>query len=165
MPRITPLKVEDLPANIQALCAERAKAVGKNHNAMLTFARIPEIVEPLYALLDRLVVDRHNKSLLDKRLRHLLLLRVPRLNGCRYCTGHQTARRAEQGYSMEESDALLEAPLDSPLFNDREKAALRFVEEVTKDVSPSLAAFAEVRKYYNADQIVELSAIAGIWCM
>ena len=66
---------------------------------------------------------------------------------------------------MEESDALLEAPLDSPLFNDREKAALRFVEEVTKDVSPSLAAFAEVRKYYNADQIVELSAIAGIWCM
>lgn len=66
---------------------------------------------------------------------------------------------------MEELQALIDGPADSPLFDEREKAALMFAEELTRDASLSVAAFARIRMHFSDDEIVELSAVVGLWCM
>jgi alkylhydroperoxidase family enzyme len=61
--------------------------------------------------------------------------------------------------------AVIDGPLDSSLFSEREKIALAFAEELARDASVSVATFARMRQHFPDEQIVELSAVIGLWCM
>jgi alkylhydroperoxidase family enzyme len=84
MARIDPVEPERIEPSLARLLAEREAGGVVNRNAMLTMARVPEIVAPLYALFDRLTRDVERKSSIPMRLRHLIMLRVVRVNECRY---------------------------------------------------------------------------------
>jgi alkylhydroperoxidase family enzyme len=45
----------------------------------------------------------------------------------------------------------------SPLFSDRERAALAYVEEATRNRRASDAAFQELRKHFSEREIVEIT--------
>ncbi len=95
MPRIPRVPDAELSPEVARIFASReagkravqsevhAGQANTNLNAMYTFARIPEIVAPLYALFERLFLD-NDASKLDKRLRDLVMVRVTKVNGCRY---------------------------------------------------------------------------------
>lgn len=59
------------------------------------------------------------------------------------------------------SDAELEALEDyvvSPLFGERERAALEYAEAITKESTVGDERFARVRRHFDEDAIVELTA-------
>ncbi|CRK84635.1 hypothetical protein BN000_04680 [Neobacillus massiliamazoniensis] len=66
---------------------------------------------------------------------------------------------SELGINVEKIKALSEYK-DSPLFDEKEKLALEYADAITfsnKDVNDLL--FDNLRKYYDEDMIVELTAI------
>ncbi len=68
-------------------------------------------------------------------------------------------------YAVEDIQAVLDGRVQSPQFTEQERIALQYAEEVARDVSPSFATFAALKKHFSDDQIVELSAVVGLWCM
>ncbi|HBK81273.1 MAG TPA: hypothetical protein DDZ83_16670 [Nitrospinae bacterium] len=53
---------------------------------------------------------------------------------------------------------------ESPLFNEKERAAIRWSDEVSGlTASENDFAFEEMEKYFNRRQIVELTFICGMW--
>jgi AhpD family alkylhydroperoxidase len=84
---------------------------------------------PLYraqAALDRAV----GESALDPRLRDLVNLRASQLNGCAYCVDMHTSDALEKGETQRRLFAVA-AWRESPLFDDRERAALALTDAVT----------------------------------
>jgi alkylhydroperoxidase family enzyme len=53
---------------------------------------------------------------------------------------------------------------ESPLFNEKERAAIRWSDEVSGlTAKGNDFAFEEMEKYFNRRQIVELTFICGMW--
>lgn len=59
--------------------------------------------------------------------------------------------------------ALKGAEVDGALFDERERAVIRFVDEVTRTRSCSDECFAALRRHLREDQVVELSFTVGFW--
>jgi alkylhydroperoxidase family enzyme len=54
--------------------------------------------------------------------------------------------------------------MESPDFDDRQKAALRWAEAVTKMTArDDEVAFAAMKKHFSEKQIVELTVFCGMW--
>jgi AhpD family alkylhydroperoxidase len=84
---------------------------------------------PLYraqVALDRAVAD----SPLDPRIRELVKIRASQLNGCAYCIDMHT-RTALAGGETQQRLFALAAWRESPLFDERERAALALTDAVT----------------------------------
>jgi AhpD family alkylhydroperoxidase len=76
-------------------------------------------------------MSKFSRSLsLDKRLRHLIEVCASQLNGCAFCLDMHW-KDARAGGETEERLAMLAAWHDSPLFDERERAALSITEEIT----------------------------------
>jgi AhpD family alkylhydroperoxidase len=76
-------------------------------------------------------MSRFSRSItLEESLRHLIEIRVSQLNGCAFCLDMHW-KDARAGGESEERLAMLAVWHDSPLFDDREKAALSLAEEIT----------------------------------
>jgi AhpD family alkylhydroperoxidase len=70
------------------------------------------------------------QSGLEPRLLHLVDIRASQLNGCAFCLELHT-REAREGGESEDRLYALSAWEDSPLFSERERAALAWTEAVT----------------------------------
>jgi AhpD family alkylhydroperoxidase len=84
---------------------------------------------PLYSAqvaLDRAVAE----SPLDARIRELVKIRASQLNGCAYCIDMHT-RDALAGGETQQRLFALSAWHESPLFDERERAALALTDAVT----------------------------------
>jgi AhpD family alkylhydroperoxidase len=84
---------------------------------------------PLYraqVALDRAVAD----SPLDPKIRELVKVRASQVNGCAYCVDMHT-RDALAGGETERRLFALSAWRESPLFDERERAALALTDAVT----------------------------------
>ncbi len=66
----------------------------------------------------------------DTRMRELVKIRASQLNGCAYCIGMHTRAARELGESEQRLYAL-SAWRESPLFTDRERAALQLTDAIT----------------------------------
>jgi AhpD family alkylhydroperoxidase len=68
---------------------------------------------------------------LEASLKELVKIRASQINGCAYCLHMHTAE-ARQAGEVEERLYLLDAWRESPLFSDRERAALGWTEALTR---------------------------------
>ena len=71
------------------------------------------------------------KSGLEQSLYHLVKTRASQINGCAYCI-HMHTRDARAHGETEERLYLLDAWRESPLYTDRERAALAWTESLTR---------------------------------
>ena len=71
-----------------------------------------------------------HKSGLDDSLMELVKIRASQINGCAMCLHMHTADARKQG-ETEERLYLLDAWRESPLYSDRERAALAWTEGLT----------------------------------
>jgi AhpD family alkylhydroperoxidase len=101
---------------------------------------------------------------LEPGLLELIKMRASQINGCAYCL-HMHARDARAKGESEERLYLLDAWRESPLYTDRERAALAWTEAVTL-VSQTHApddVYEEVLDQFSEEEVVKLTvAVATI---
>jgi len=110
------------------------------------------------------LVREVRRSPLEQSLVELVKIRSSQLNGCAYCVDtHVRAARA-RGES-EQRLQLVAVWREAPCYSERERAALRWCEEVTLigDLHASDAAFREVARVFSEEELVALTyAIVSI---
>jgi alkylhydroperoxidase family enzyme len=105
------------------------------------------------------------QTALDGRLREILIIRVALLNRIEYVLQqHVPALAMAEGLSREECDALADWQ-GSRFFDDRERAALAFADEMTRGVRVPDAVFGDARRHFTERQIVELAVLVGTYNM
>jgi AhpD family alkylhydroperoxidase len=117
----------------------------------------PETIKAMVALEDHLV-----SSGLETSLYHLVKTRASQINGCAYCI-HMHTRDARAHGETEERLYLLDAWRESPLYSERERAALAWTEALTL-ISETHApddVFEQLKPHFKDDEIVKLTVLIG----
>jgi AhpD family alkylhydroperoxidase len=99
---------------------------------------------------------------LERSLIELVKIRASQINGCAYCI-HMHTRDARGHGETEERIYLLDAWRESPLYTDRERAALAWTEAVTL-ISETHApddVYDELRRHFDEGEIVKLTLLVG----
>ena len=100
---------------------------------------------------------------LEQSLYHLVKTRASQINGCAFCI-HMHTRDARAHGETEERLYLLDAWRESPLYSDRERAALGWTEALTL-ISETHApddVYEEVRKHFSEQETVNLTMLIGM---
>ena len=128
--------------------------------------RLGKVMMPMKVLYARLpALFRHGYQqvqIVEKKLSldpvtSLLVRTWPAMiNECTFCVDIAKAGALYQHMSLEKVEAL-PSYRTSPLFNERERAALAYVEEATRHKRVSDATFDELRRHYDDRQIVEIT--------
>ncbi|MBA4099031.1 MAG: alkylhydroperoxidase [Rhodospirillum sp.] len=103
------------------------------------------------------------KSGLEQSLYHLVKTRASQINGCAFCI-HMHTRDARAHGETEERLYLLDAWRESPLYTERERAALAWTESLTH-ISETHApddVYEEVRKHFSEVETVNLTMLIGM---
>lgn len=104
-----------------------------------------------------------DQSQIEHSLIELVKIRASQINRCAYCL-HMHIADARKAGESEARINLLSAWEESELYTPRERAALRWTEELTRvaDRSPSDEAFAELREHFSEKDCVDLSVAIGM---
>jgi len=98
---------------------------------------------------------------LDRRLYEAIYLRTSLINGCRYCTQHHIQSGKRGGLTLDEMRLLKDG--NYLLFGEKEQAALRHTEKLTRTPDGATDAdFVELKKYLSDEQIVDLHMLIGL---
>jgi uncharacterized peroxidase-related enzyme len=154
---VEPVSEEELRARYP----ERAGAQKFYPNSLRIMARDPELAAAM-ANLAWVVAFRPGK--VDRGLKWLVGHVASRAAGCRYCTAH-AANYASNDADV--SDERIEAVWNfetSPLFDEAERAALRWARAAgssPNEVTP--AHYDELHRFFDDDQIVEMASIICLY--
>jgi AhpD family alkylhydroperoxidase len=126
------------------------------------FAKAPELMKAVSAL-EKAVQD----SGFDRKLLHLVKLRASQINGCAYCVDMHVKEARHDG-ETEQRIHLISAWRESPLYSERERAALEWTEALT--LLPQSRANDEfydpLKAHFSDVEIVQLTVLIGainIW--
>ncbi len=99
---------------------------------------------------------------LDHKFVHLLKLRASQINGCAYCIDMHSIDARACGETEQRLYAL-DAWRETPFYDDRERAALAWVEAITLVAQTHVpdSVYDEVRKQFTEQQIVDLTYVAA----
>ena len=127
------------------------------------FGKVPANMTVLYGhapnlawASSQLVQTLENKLTLDKELTLLVMAQSAQMNGCSFCADLHQAQAVQERLGLDKFRALSEFRT-SPAFGERERAALAYSEEVTRERKASDETFAALRKHFDTQQIVELT--------
>ena len=112
--------------------------------------------------MERLIADK-----LDHKLIHLIKLRASQINGCAYCIVMHTQEALADGEPPHRL-TLLDAWEESSLYTDKERAVLRWVDDVTliSQTHASTEAFDALKAQFTTDEIGWLTlavALINAW--
>lgn len=93
---------------------------------------------------------------LDKEIAFYIKSYVSILNKCYFCEDIAKAVAVQDGLSLDKYEAL-GVYATSPLFSERERAALAYVEEATTHKRVSDATFEALRPHFSEQEIVEIT--------
>ena len=99
---------------------------------------------------------------LEPSLIELVKTRASQINGCAYCL-HMHTRDARVKGESEERLYLLDAWRESPLYTERERAALAWTEAVTlvSETHVPEDVYEEVRRHFAEDELVKLTVLVA----
>jgi len=123
----------------------------------VVFARVPKSLKAGYAI-SKLVESGFS---LDPELRFLVQTHVASINDCAFCVDIAKAVATHQGIDLDKCLALPEYAT-SPLFTERERAALAYAEEATRNKRVADATFTRLREHFNDREIVEITLLNAI---
>ena len=117
----------------------------------------PETIKALVALEEQIQASGLEKSLIE-----LVKTRASQINGCAYCINMHTADARKQG-ETEQRLYLLSAWRESPLYTDRERAALAWTEAVTliAETHAPDDLYEDVRAQFSESETVNLTMLIG----
>lgn len=99
---------------------------------------------------------------LEKSLIELVKMRASQINGCAYCLDMHS-KDARKGGETEQRLYVLDAWEESPLYTERERAALAWTEAVTRvaETHAPKATFDALRPHFSEKEIVDLTVLIG----
>lgn len=105
-------------------------------------------------LLDMEALIAHH---VEPVLYHLIKLRASQINGCAFCLAMHTEEALQHGEKPERMTSL-SAWHESPLYSDKERAALAWAEELTliAESGASKEAFEGLKPHFSGDEIAWL---------
>jgi uncharacterized peroxidase-related enzyme len=160
MPRLTPLELNDLPEELRAVMAEGERKMGFRANDGLTMARLPNMLRALSQLAWSIYGPEGRVPL---ETRKLVAYITSTTAGCKYCRSHTAFGAFHAGVSAEKLAAAWDY-LTSPLFNDAERAAMSLAQAAGHaPVEVTDEHFAELRKHYDDDQVVEIVGVISLF--
>lgn len=130
-----------------------ARRLGKVMTPMkVIYARLPALFRHAWQQIQ--IVEK--KITLDPTTSILVRTWPAMINECTFCVDIAKAAALYKHMTLEKFEAL-PAYRTSPLFSERERAALAYVEEATRHKHVSDATFAELRRHFNDTEIVEIT--------
>ena len=144
------------PWYVRLFLANQRRRYGRELEPARLWGRSPKVfaaLSLLYGALDR------KSSPIEPALRTLVTVRVSQINWCAFCVDINSSTALKRGLTEAHLEALPHFE-DSPLFDDRIKAALAYAEAVTysnRRVDPAL--MARLKEYFNDEEIIELTAL------
>jgi alkylhydroperoxidase family enzyme len=120
-------------------------------------ARVPKSMRMSYEITKMM----ESGFTLDKGLQLLLHTHISEVNQCGFCIDISRAYVAYEGGSLEKLNKLPNYRTD-PAFTPAERAALAYVEEVSRTKTASDATFAELKRYFNDQQIAEITMLNAL---
>ena len=102
------------------------------------------------------------QSGLDARFRHLVKIRASQINGCAYCVDLHVKEALADGVPPQALH-LLPVWRESPLFDERDRAALEWTESLTLIAGAGVpdSAFDAVRAVFSTEEIGKLTVAIG----
>lgn len=166
MARIEPVARAGAAPEVRQMWDDIEETLGRVPNFIATVAHSPAVVRwlvPFVATLHR----EGTGSVLDARTKNLVILKTSLVNGCDYCVGHNKVMGASLGVNEEMVDAMdADSYLASTHFDDRDKAVLWWADEVTRNTARyNGQCFANLQKYFDDAEIVELTLLSGMFNM
>lgn len=107
-------------------------------------------------------VALRRKAKLKGRYRELAIMRVAILNRAEYEYENHLPFALKEGATSEQM-ATLKAWQLSSLFDATERAVLAYTDAMTKEIQVPDELFAEVRKHFDAQELVELTVTIGAY--
>ena len=156
MARVADVDEQDHP-ELAPLVARIKAERGKVLNLYKVLLHSPAVMEGWLNFFTAI----RQKTKLAGRYRELAILRVAILNGADYeCRAHLPF--ALQEGTTAEQIAALKAWQVSPVFDASERAVLAYTDTMTREIQVPDELFAEVRRHFDTQDLVELTAtIAG----
>ena len=98
------------------------------------------------------------KSSIEKKLLQLVDYRVSQLNGCAYCLDMHS-KDLRHGGETEQRIFMIAAWRESPVYTDRERAALAWAEAVTLVTEGHVPdeVYEEARKEFSDEELIDLT--------
>lgn len=117
----------------------------------------PEAMKAMNGLEQRIA-----KSSLEKSLVELVRLRASQINGCAYCVDLHSSDARKAGES-ERRLATVVVWRETPLFSDRERAALEWTEAVTLIAQSHVPdeVWNQVKPHFTPEEIVDLTLLVS----
>jgi uncharacterized peroxidase-related enzyme len=158
MARLSKKSKDQVPPDVQDLYARVGQQRGNVPNMFRIYAHRPEILKTMVAHMQAVT----NTGTVPVKTKELVASLVSRLNSCEYWNRSHTAQAARLGATEEQLQDLVN--FETGPFDEREKAALAWAKQLTLDahgVDDTL--FARLRQHYDEGEIVEISAMAGLF--
>ena len=93
MPRVTPVRPEDLPPDLAAIWQRYVTTYGPFEGQLEVFAHVPAALRHLMPML----MELRAAGTLPRRCLELAIVVVSKLNACDYCIGHHQPFLAVEG--------------------------------------------------------------------
>jgi uncharacterized peroxidase-related enzyme len=159
MPRISRLDRNDVSEAVGEIYDRYMRQRGNVPNMFRTVAHRPQILQTMIAHMEAIL----NTGTLPTALKELVIVRTSQMNACEYCLASHSLLARKLGYTAEQIDGLahFEERTD---FTDREKAALRLGERLTRNERPlTEPELSELKRFFDEGEIVELMAASGLF--
>ena len=118
----------------------------------VVYARMPKIFRLVYEEVKFI----EKGVTVDPVISLLVRTWVAMINGCTFCIDIAQADAVHRRVGLDKFHALADYRT-SPLFNERERAALAYVEEATRAKRVSDETFERLRRHFNEREIVEIT--------
>lgn len=164
--RIQPITDAEAGAVAKDVFASSNELLGRTANLTRILAHSPYLGRWFLALTT--AVRQPNAGAVSPvRLRNLAILKTSLLNRCQYCTEHNRVFGEGFGLTTAEFDALEgDRYQESPLFDEKDKAVVRWAEAITLNTARrDQAAWNEMRRLFSDAEIVEISLAAAMFNM
>ncbi len=152
MARVPYPKKEELPESERHIYErmERERGV-PTANIFLALANTPKLLDPILSFAGALRQD----TVFEKRFRELGVLMVGLVTRCDYEFDHHWNAALQAGVRREQLDNLAQFET-SPMFDDVERAVLRYAKEATETGEVSEPAWAALRRHFDVQQAMEV---------
>lgn len=159
MPRLPMLSLEEMPEKTRNMITG-----GKSQLSALNINKMMAHAENSARHFMRLGNSLLTQAKLDARLRELVILRIAKLCNSGY-EWYQHEIIARQVGVPEPQIEALRLEQDHSLFNEQERAILRYTEEITTNVKASAEAFEKLSQFLSPQELVELTLTIGFYNM
>ncbi|MFO7708299.1 MAG: carboxymuconolactone decarboxylase family protein [Desulfobacterales bacterium] len=153
-----PLKKDQADVSITEIFDGMHAALGKMPNIFGVLARFPAALKRFVPFYNAVML----KGRIPAKLKEIAYLKTASINACQYCLRAHTASAKQAGVTDQQIEEL-RFYRNSPAFDEKEKATIRFADLVTRGAATiDESVLTWIGRFYTEDEIVELVMVIAL---